>query len=184
MLISLVAGLAVIFLLAGTGRAESPYRYLFCTLQGNGHGIYTVRLRVPSTHSGRCEVEWPLPTIISGPQPYNYPPPLPTRPPGTSMLPPTPPSWTSSMNIMTTTPRSSQPPDSGVAPISPDAARLAGMKLKEIGPLTTTTGAVYPWCHLVTFQKDAVIVVDGDGVFEILLSDLAPSSRQVIEGLR
>jgi hypothetical protein len=68
--------------------------------------------------------------------------------------------------------------------MSPDAVKLAGMKLKEIGPLTTTTGEVHTWCRIVTFQKDAVIIVDNDGVFKIPLSELDTPSRKLVEHLR
>src|ERR1700761_4919113 len=87
-LISLVACAGAFFLVAGMGPADSPPRYLFCTLQGYGQGIYTVRLRVPATHSGRCEVDGAIPTTISGPSPVNYPAPFLPGSPGTYILPP------------------------------------------------------------------------------------------------
>jgi hypothetical protein len=152
-------------------RGEDTYRSLFCTLRSADGGIYTARLGVPRQGSGPCQVFEITRTIISGPQPsttsFAY---VGTfRESYTTNFPGTP-----IRGALTPTPLAQ------VFAVS----RLKTMRLKDLGSLTTVNGTTYPDSRSVTFQKDGVIVLQGNGVSRIRLNDLDEVSRSRVESAR
>ena len=145
-----------------TGRGDDRYSGLSCTVSGHGQ-IDTVCLRVPKA-SGPCKLVSVSPTVISSQN----------APVGISRI---------YVTNFAGSPAKPLPPGT-VLPSSPEAMEFAGLALKDLGTLTTAPGTAYTDCRLLTFQKDAVIVVWTGGILKIILADLDAASRQRIEAVR
>jgi len=152
-----------------TGRGDDLYSGLTCTVSGYRQ-IDTVCLRVPKA-GGPCKLVSMSPTIISGPSP--------DAPGSGQIVKVIQRSYTTNF---AGSPAKPLPP--GTVLPSPDAMEFVGMALKDLGTLTTAPGTAYTDCRLITFQKDAVIVVWTGGVLKIILSDLDAASRQRVESVR
>jgi hypothetical protein len=153
------------------GRGQDADRSLFCTLCSADGRIYTARLSVPREGSGPCKVFEITPTIISGPQPLT-----------TSFT------YVGAVKESYTTNFPGTPIRGALTPAQLaqmfSVSRLATMRLKDLGSLTTVNGTSYPDCRAVTFQKDGVIILQGDGVSKIMLGDLDEMSRSRVESAR
>jgi hypothetical protein len=151
-------------------RGEDGDRSLFCTLRSVDGRIYTARLSVPKEGSGPCKVFEITPTIISGPQPST----------SFAYVGAARESYTT--NFLRTPIRGALTPTQLAQVFA--VSRLRTMRLKDLGSLTTVNGTSYPNCRAVTFQKDGVIILQGNGVLRITLSDLDDVSRSRVEFAR
>ncbi len=145
-----------------TGRGDDLYSGLTCTVSGYRQ-IDTVCLRVPKT-DGPCKLVSISPTVISS---QNGPVRI------------------SRIYVTNFACSPAKPLSSATALPSPtEAMEFAGVALKELGTLTTTSNVAYTDCRLITFQKDAVIVIWTGGIVKIILADLDAASRQRVESVR